>query len=129
MATSAVESEDTRQRLSAVAQTKAELEAGQAADIGSSITLVWACMEALPRILTGAPCLICHEHHDPYACSKARYDTLKPNSTDPYWQCDAALPSCTPAFKRLIPPPEGHAWHASARIRCQTAQQATNPGP
>jgi hypothetical protein len=55
MATPAVASEDTRQRLSAVAQTKAELEAGQAADIASSITLVWACMEALPRILTGAP--------------------------------------------------------------------------
>ena len=58
-ATPAVASQETKQRLSAVAQTKAELEAGQAADIGSSITLVWACMEALPRILTGAPRFIC----------------------------------------------------------------------
>ncbi len=56
MATPAVVSQENKQRLSAVEQTKAELEAGQAADICSSITLVWACMEALPRILTGAAC-------------------------------------------------------------------------
>jgi hypothetical protein len=69
MATPAVASQDTKQRLLAVAQTKAELEAGQAADIGSSITLVWACMEALPRILTGA-LSHCHEHQATRAYSQ-----------------------------------------------------------
>jgi hypothetical protein len=58
-ATPAVASDDTKQRLAALQETKAELEAGPASDIGSSITLVWACMEALPRILTGAASLPC----------------------------------------------------------------------
>lgn len=52
-ATTTVASPDTARRLASVEARKAELEAGPAADIGSSITLVWACMEALPRILTG----------------------------------------------------------------------------
>lgn len=53
VATAAVASSDTARRLALVEATKAELEAGPAVDIVSSIALVWTCMEALPRILTG----------------------------------------------------------------------------
>ena len=52
-ATAAAVSEATTARIVGIADTKMRLEQGPAQDILSSITLAWACMEALPRILTG----------------------------------------------------------------------------
>ena len=53
-ATVAATSDATAARMAAIPQTKFQLEQGPSRDILSSITLVWACTEALPHILTGA---------------------------------------------------------------------------
>ncbi len=57
-ATAAAVSEATAARMASIAETKLRLEQGPARDILSSITLVWACMEALPRIVTGVTCAL-----------------------------------------------------------------------
>lgn len=52
-ATAEVVSEETQRRLREAADTRARLLAGPAAAIDSSIVLVWECMQALPKLLTG----------------------------------------------------------------------------
>ena len=44
---------DNEATAAGIPETKLRLEQGPARDILSSITLVWACTQALPRILTG----------------------------------------------------------------------------
>ena len=52
-ATASVVSEVTAAHMATIAETKLRLEQGPARDILSSMNLVWACTEALPRILSG----------------------------------------------------------------------------
>jgi hypothetical protein len=95
-----VASQETKQRLSAVEQTKAELDAGQAADIGSSITLVWACMEALPRILTGAPRIAMSIRSHMLAANASDDTHTTEQETGPYCGATPSALVLPPSFKR-----------------------------
>lgn len=53
VATPLVGSEITTSRMANIQQTKEQLQNGPACDIDSSIQLAWACLKALPLIITG----------------------------------------------------------------------------
>lgn len=52
-ATTAVTSAETQRQLREAADTRASLLAGPGTAFDSSTVLVWECMQALPKILTG----------------------------------------------------------------------------
>ena len=53
VATALVSSETTASRMATVQATKVKLLNGPACNIDSSIQLAWACLKALPKIITG----------------------------------------------------------------------------
>ena len=59
-ATVDVSSAETAAQLRRLEETADELASSIVPDLASNVKLVWVCMQALPQILTGERCWMCH---------------------------------------------------------------------